>query len=273
MAACISALSRDSQLIWNRGILAALAAAVLFGLSTPLAKALTGSVSPLLLSGLLYAGSGLGLALLLCSRRLLGFKAALTWPRGRDIGWLAGAVLTGGAIAPFLLMTGLRQTDAATASLALNLESVFTALIAWFVFRENFDRRIAIGMLLIVAGGATLSTGAASQSGALWGDIALAGACLAWAVDNNLTRKISACDAMLIACVKGLVAGSCSIAIALALGQPIPPGGTLRLAAHSSANFASMTSLRTNAPVSNGVMMKIVMARIISKPVRSPSSL
>lgn len=258
---------------WNRGILAALAAAVLFGLSTPLAKALTGSVSPLLLSGLLYAGSGLGLALLLCSRRLLGSKAPLTWPRGRDIGWLAGAVLTGGAIAPFLLMTGLRQTDAATASLALNLESVFTALIAWFVFRENFDRRIALGMLLIVAGGATLSTGATSQSGAHWGGVALAGACLAWAIDNNLTRKISACDAMLIACVKGLVAGSCSIAIALALGQPIPPGGTLRLAAHSSANFASMTSLRTNAPVSNGVMMKIVMARIISKPVRSPSSL
>ena len=192
----------------DRNVGAALGAAVLFGLSTPLAKELVSEAPPLLLAGLLYLGSGLGLLLLLGIRVAAGRQAGITWPRGADAGWLLGAILAGGAIGPFLLMFGLRQTDAASASLILNLEGVFTALLAWFVFKENFDRRIAWGMAAIVAGGVVLSAGPALRAQGVIGPLAIAAACLAWAIDNNLTRKVSIHDAMLIACLKGLVAGS-----------------------------------------------------------------
>jgi len=206
----------------DRHVAAALAAAVLFGLSTPLAKELVGEVPPLLLAGLLYVGSGAGLLSLLVGRIAAGRATAITWPRGGDAAWLLAAIVAGGAIGPFLLMAGLRETDAASASLILNLEGVFTALLAWFVFRENFDRRIALGMAAIVAGGVVLSTGSAWRAHGVVGPLAIAAACLAWAVDNNLTRKVAVHDAMLIACLKGLIAGSVSVALALVSGAAMP---------------------------------------------------
>jgi Permeases of the drug/metabolite transporter (DMT) superfamily len=206
----------------DRNVGAALGAAVLFGLSTPLAKELVGEVPPLLLAGLLYLGSGLGLLLLLGIRIAAGRQEGITWPRGADLGWLLGAIVAGGAIGPFLLMSGLRHTDAASASLILNLEGVFTALLAGFVFKENFDRRIALGMAAIVAGGLVLSAGPALRAQGVIGPLAIAAACLAWAIDNNLTRKVSIHDAMLIACLKGLVAGSVSVALAFASGAAMP---------------------------------------------------
>lgn len=208
----------------DRNVAAAIGAALLFGLSTPLAKALVGSVAPLLLAGLLYVGSGLGLALLLAARVAAGGTAAITWPRGAGLGWLLGAIFAGGALGPVLLMVGLQATDAASASLILNLEGVFTALLAWFVFKENFDGRIAWGMAAIVAGGLVLCIGPSLRAQGWLGPLAIAGACLAWAVDNNLTRKVSIHDAMAIACAKGLVAGSVSVVLALAAGAALPPG-------------------------------------------------
>jgi drug/metabolite transporter (DMT)-like permease len=208
----------------ERGILAALGAAVLFGASTPLAKTLVGEISPLLLAGLLYLGSGIGLGGLLMLRAAISGTRSIVGPRGADLVWLLAAVVFGGLIGPFLLMYGLRISDSASASLILNLEGVFTALLAWFAFKENFDRRIALGMALIVAGGALLSTGSAMRAGGLAGPLAIAGACLAWAIDNNLTRKVSGNDAMLTACVKGLVAGPCSLTLALGYGAHLPAG-------------------------------------------------
>jgi drug/metabolite transporter (DMT)-like permease len=209
---------------FDRGILAALGAAALFGLSTPIAKILVGEVTPLLLAGLLYVGSGLGLAVLLALRAIMMGGANIVWPRGTDLWWLLGATAFGGALGPFLLMHGLQATDAATASLILNLEGVFTALLAWFAFKENFDRRIAAGMALIVAGGAVLSMGSVLRAGGIAGPVAIAGACMAWAIDNNLTRKASINDAMLIACVKGLIAGPVSVVLALRIGAQMPAG-------------------------------------------------
>jgi drug/metabolite transporter (DMT)-like permease len=208
--------------IVDRSVGAAIGAALLFGLSTPLAKGLVGDVPPLLLAGLLYVGSGLGLLVLLGGRVAAGRRAGITWPRGVEIGWLLGAILAGGVLGPFLLMFGLRAIDAASASLILNLEGVFTALLAWFVFNENFDKRIAWGMAAIVAGGIVLSLGPALRAQGLVGPLAIAGACLAWSIDNNLTRKVSIHDAMSIACAKGLVAGSVSVALALASGSSLP---------------------------------------------------
>jgi drug/metabolite transporter (DMT)-like permease len=121
-----------------------------------------------------------------------------------------------------LLMFGLSGMPASGTSLLLNAEGVFTALLAWFAFRENFDRRIALGMLAIVAGALVLSWPGEARFGALWPTLAVLGACLAWGVDNNLTRKVSLADATWVAMVKGLAAGSVNLAIALALGASLP---------------------------------------------------
>lgn len=201
----------------KRSIAYALAAALLFGASTPAAKLLAGDMPAFLLAGLLYAGSGLGLAAWLALRRSRG-----PLPHGADLPWLAGAVVAGGVVGPVLLMFGLAVTPAATASLLLNLEGAFTALIAWFAFRENFDRRIALGLALILAGGALLAYVPGGDYGAGAGALLIAGACLAWAIDNNLTRRISAGDAVSLAAIKGLCAAPVNLAIAFAAGAGAP---------------------------------------------------
>ena len=207
----------------TRGILQALAAAALFGLSTPLAKLLTGNITPVLLAGLLYAGSGLGLSLWMLLRRLRRQPLTEAPLTRHDAPWLAGAVLFGGVLGPLLLMLGLVRTLASTASLLLNLEAVLTAVLAWVVFRENVDRRVALGMLAIVAGTVLLSWQPASARVPFpWGALAIAGACLCWAIDNNLTRAVAGGDPVQTAAIKGGVAGAINIGIALVLGHRLP---------------------------------------------------
>ncbi|WP_114857875.1 DMT family transporter [Azospirillum brasilense] len=206
------------------GATTAILAAVLFGLSTPLAKLLVHDLSPWMLAGLLYLGSGIGLGLL---RLLTGSrKRGERGLRGAEWLWLMAAVAAGGVAGPVLLMFGLTATPASTASLLLNLEGVFTALLAWFVFREGVDRRLVAGMVAIVAGAVVLSWGGPVSLSGGWGPAAVAAACLMWAVDNNLTRKVSLADPADIATIKGLVAGSVNVGIALALGDALPAAPT-----------------------------------------------
>lgn len=208
------------------GVLAALSAAILFGAGTPLAKQLLNTVSPWLLAGLLYLGSGIGLTLY----RLITRPAAVSLPRN-ELLWFIGAILSGGIIAPVLLMVGLTGMPASGASLLLNAEGVFTALLAWFAFKENVDRRIALGMVIIIAGAVVLSWPEEvlnwwpkeAQFAGLWPTLAILGACFAWGIDNNLTRKVSLNDATWIAAVKGGVAGVVNLALAFALGATLPP--------------------------------------------------
>jgi drug/metabolite transporter (DMT)-like permease len=205
----------------HTAIIAALISALLFGASTPFAKLLLGDVPPILLAGLLYLGSGLGLTLVRLAR-----DRGLSAPRltAREWPWLLGAIVSGGMLAPILLMYGLMRTSAANASLLLNLEAVFSALLAWIVFRENADRRVVLGMAMIVAGGAILAwSPGALVAGAALGAVAIAGAGLCWGLDNNLTRKVAASDALFIAAIKGLVAGITNCTLALALGAALPP--------------------------------------------------
>ena len=202
------------------GIGRALLAAVLFGLSTPLAKGLLTGTSPQLIAGLLYLGSGLGLGALWV---LHGWRTRREAPlTRRDAPWLAGAIAAGGVLGPLLLLTGLARTPASSASLLLNLEGVFTALIAWIVFRENVDRRIALGMSVIVLGGVLLSWQGQLAWGSLIGPLAIVGATLAWGIDNNLTQRVSASNPVQITALKGLVAGSVNTGIALWAGSAWP---------------------------------------------------
>ncbi|QCO15319.1 DMT family transporter [Azospirillum brasilense] len=209
------------------GATTAILAAVLFGVSTPLAKLLVHDLSPWMLAGLLYLGSGIGLGLVRLVRGLTGErKRSERGLRGAEWLWLLAAVVAGGVAGPVLLMAGLTATPASTASLLLNLEGVFTALLAWFVFREGVDRRLVAGMAAIVAGAVVLSWSGPVALAAGWGPAAVAAACLMWAVDNNLTRKVSLADPADIATIKGLVAGSVTVGIALALRDAPPAAPT-----------------------------------------------
>jgi drug/metabolite transporter (DMT)-like permease len=167
---------------------------------------------------LLYLGSGIGLTLY----RRLKRSAAVRLPRS-EIPWFVGAIIAGGIAGPVLLMLGLTGMPASGASLLLNAEGVFTALLAWFVFKENFDRRIALGMAAIVAGAIVLSWPGEALFAGLWPALSVLGACCAWAIDNNLTQKVSLSDATWIASIKGMAAGSVNLILAFALGATWPP--------------------------------------------------
>ncbi len=181
-----------------------------------------------MVAGLFYLGSGIGLAAVMSiqrARRHAKEAARNDHIASAEIPWLAGAIAAGGVAGPALLMLGLTTTPAATASLLLNLEGVFTAVIAWVVFRENVDLSVFLGMVAIVAGGLLLSW-QPGAGGMTTGALFVAAACACWAIDNNLTRKISAHDATMIACLKGLVAGSVNLAISLGSGAHLPEAAT-----------------------------------------------
>jgi len=216
------------------GPLLALGSAFLFGASTPIAKLLLGVTDPLLLAGLLYLGSGIGLALATAVGRSFGVVRPEAPLRARDLPWLGAIVLFGGILGPALLMSGLTLTPASSGALLLNTEGLATMAIAWLVFRENVDRRIFLGAMAILAGAVLLSWpegGSTSSPQLNWGSVLIVLACIMWGIDNNLTRKLSAADPLQIAMIKGLAAGAVNLALALGRGAPLPEVSPLAAAA------------------------------------------
>lgn len=210
----------------QRYAILALAAAALFGASVPFAKLLLGEMSPVILAGLLYLGSGLGLALL----RFL--RNANDHPREarlatKDWGWLAGAIVAGGVVAPVLLLWGLAGSGAADASLLLNFEGVITTLIAVALFREAVGLRVWIAALVMLCGGLALTYDPRAPATFSLQSLAIVGACLGWAIDNNLTRKVSGADPLVTAMIKGFAAGSFNLGLGFALGGKLPELGTV----------------------------------------------
>lgn len=202
----------------------ALASAILFGASTPFSKLLLGAINPWLLAGLLYLGAGVGLAVVHFGRAAFDIPALEAPLRKSDLPWLAAVVVTGGIMGPLLLLFGLDRTMAASGALLLNLEGLATMAIAWLVFRENVDRRLLVGAFAILAGAVILSwqgDGFRLDSGAAL----IAGACIAWGVDNNLTRKLSSADPVVIAMTRGMAAGVVNTGLALFRGAEFPTIG------------------------------------------------
>ncbi len=203
-------------------ILLALIAAAMFGASVPFAQLLlgSGSIEPVMLASLLYIGGG---SAVVAARLVRGRKTGESPLVRRDYPWLVGTMLTGGFLAPVLLMVGLASTPAATASLLLNAEAVATALIAAVFFGEVIGRRVGVAIGFITAAGVILSLDPDGHFGLSLGALGVVGACALWGFDNNFSRHISSKDPFAIGTVKGLGAGLLSFPLALALGEAIPP--------------------------------------------------
>lgn len=203
----------------RRGILRCGLAAILFGLSAPAASRLAGDMGGFALAGLLYVGAALGVLPLVGRHRPARSAVHTALPN------LALAVVLGGAVGPLLLAFGLGRVPAATSSLLLNLELVFTTLVAGLVYREHIGRAVVVGTALVLAGGALL--GWSGSPDARWGAMLIAGACLCWAVDNSATAAIDQLAPAHVTLVKGVVAGGTNLAIGLAVGGMPPLGPTL----------------------------------------------
>lgn len=210
--------------------LIALVSALLFGASTPFAKMLLGEgFGPFLLAGLFYLGSGIGLAAFSLLRRSAGSTPREAPLRRADLPWLALVVFFGGIAGPALLMLGLTTTSGSAASLLLNVEGLATMAIAWIVFRESVDRRLLLGAAAILAGALVLSWQGEAGSLGL-GALPIVAACVAWGIDNNLTRKLSSADPIQIAMIKGLCAGAVNTGLALAYGDTLPAATAIAVA-------------------------------------------
>jgi len=195
---------------------------VLFGLSAPLAKVLLADAKPLVLSGLLYLGAGVGLLLLPIALPRLRSRRSETPLRRADIGLLVAIIAAGGVVGPLLLLTGLSRISGLVGSLVLNLEAPFTVLLAVLVFGEHLGFREAAAATVILLGVLLLSSvGQGGESGLL-GVASIAAACLSWAVDNNLTQRLSLRDPVAVARTKSLGAGAVSLMLALVLGERLP---------------------------------------------------
>ncbi len=206
------------------GSLFALGITLFCGASVPITKIFLAQVQPWMLAGLLFLGGGLGLLPIYCWRWT---KLSSSRLQPQDWRWLGASIVAGGITAPVLLTIGLTTTSAAVGSLLLNFEGVFTALLAWTSFREPWRWQILLGMIAITSSGIILSHTQQTTIGLSWGALTILGTCFAWAMDSNLTNKIADKDPFAIAMYKSGIAGAINVAIAIFIGQVLPPIGTV----------------------------------------------
>lgn len=275
----------------RQGIIAAIVAAGLFGMSAPLAKMLLGEIPSLRLAGLLYLGSGIGLSLIWVIDFIRNHnnkdntqkEAPL---RGKDFLWLSLAILCGGILGPIMLIFGLSGTAGSSASLLLNLEGILTALVAFIFFKEAIGKKVWFSILLMVAGGIVISyTPSATGFTLSTGSLLIVGACLMWALDNNFTRNLSDRDPFSIARIKGLTAGLVSTSLSFIFKEPpsasAPVAGALLLGAFSYGislvlfiiALRHLGSARTGAYFGLGPFIGAVFAIILLKEPITPTLL
>jgi drug/metabolite transporter (DMT)-like permease len=219
----------DGRGIYPRAL--ALAAALMFGASVPLSKSLFSSAEPLMVAGLLYLGMGIGMLPVKAYMTLFGKGSLAEEPLARsDMPWVFGTVLFGGILAPVVMMISLDHTPGSTAALLLNFEGVATGLIALFIFKEAIGKRVWIAIALITAGCSVLSLREGGRWGISLGALGIMATCVLWAIDNNITRRISGKDQYMIVVIKGLGAGTFTLVLATLLGVKLPSIGAMLLA-------------------------------------------
>jgi len=206
--------------------------ASLFGVGLPLAKLLVRDIPPVALAGLLYLGAFVGLFLFSIGRKkkTTASHSTVAPLERRDLPWLAGAVLTGGVLAPIMLMTGLSLVSGFSASLLSNLEGVATAMIAVLIFKENAGRRLWLALVCMTVAGIFLTWDPARAEFTILGPLLIVSAMVCWGIDNNLTRSIADKDPIQITMIKSLAGGTTSLSLALILGLRMPPGYAIALA-------------------------------------------
>jgi drug/metabolite transporter (DMT)-like permease len=203
------------------GALCGISAAILFGASAPIAKILLPSTGPLVLAGLLYLGAGLGLTLFGLVRSAPRREAEAKL-KGRDLLLVAGLTVSGGVAGPVLLLLGLERVSGLAGSLLLNLEAPFTILLAVALFREHLTRRAGLAAGAIVLGGILLSWDPGELRADPWGAVAIAAACFCWALDNNLTQRLSLRDPVAVVRWKTLGAGVCTASLGQLFRDELP---------------------------------------------------
>jgi len=219
-------VSGVSQSASARGALCGLTAAALFGLSAPLAKPLLSATGPLTLAGLLYLGGGLALSVAAALRRRVREAPV----RREDVPTLGLLILAGGVVGPVLMLVALQRASASAVSLLLNLEGPFTLALAALAFGEHVGWRGVASLLAVVSGAVVLALPSGPVQLSLGAALCVAGACLAWGLDNNLTRTLSLRDPVALVRAKTLGAGACTLALARLFGQAWPSLRTTLLA-------------------------------------------
>jgi drug/metabolite transporter (DMT)-like permease len=201
-----------------------LASAILFGISAPLAKLLLPRIDPWVLAGLLYLGAGVGLTLLRAVRGIVGANPIDTRSRLRRRDWplLITIAAVGGGAGPLLLLTGLGHVSGVAGSLLLNLEAVFTMVLAVTVFGERLTRREFFAAAIVLLGAVVLGLRRETVAAELVGVAAIAAACLAWGLDNNLTARLSQRNPLGLVQFKTLSAGAGNLGLALLSGRSLP---------------------------------------------------
>lgn len=209
----------------KRGAVFGITAAVLFGSSAPFAKLLLPGCTPVVLAALLYGGAAVALTVARLMRP--GARSAEARLRGKDAPVLAAVILTGGILGPVLMLLGLQRVSGVAGALLLNLEAPFTMIVAVLAFGEHMGRRAILAAALIVGGGTALSWSAGSVSADLPGTGFLAAACFCWAVDNNLTQRLSVRDPISIVQIKAIGAAVGNLALAAVIAEPLVPRAVL----------------------------------------------
>jgi drug/metabolite transporter (DMT)-like permease len=200
---------------------------MLFGLSAPLSKILVKDIAPVALAGLLYLGAFAGLAAYFIVSRIFKDKVQAVPLEKKDIGWLTGAIIAGGIVAPISMIFGLQMISGFSASLFLNLEGIFTVVIAAVVFKENSGKRLWLAAACMTIAGIVLAWDTDRSRFSIAGPLLITLACAGWAIDNNLTRQISEKDPIAIGMFKGLIAGGVMLSAALIAGNRVAVDRTL----------------------------------------------
>jgi drug/metabolite transporter (DMT)-like permease len=230
---------------FSLGVICAIASPLLYSITIPLAKILLERelVDPWMLAGLLDLFAGLGIAAVYNWRNLVLRKPSENPLQGKDWRWLWGSIFIGGMIAPVMQTFGIAYSPAATASLLLNLEGVITSLIAWIIFREVFDRRVALGLTAITLGSAILIWHQDSELSLSVGSLAIVVACFAWATSTNLTHKVSSKDSLQVVMFRTGISGLFNVILALTIGNPLPQPHILAIIALAGAFCVGLTFL------------------------------